>query len=86
MSRLSALRRLAPLRSCVRRSPEVSNGLVLDKSGYFTPQTSRSAPWCSPAAASETPGWLAFETFLPVPYFRSLPVSSSSAFFIPSLS
>lgn len=78
MSRLSVLRRLAPLRSNFRRSPEVFNGLALDKRGDYIPQISRSEPWCSspaPVAASETPGWLAFESFLPVPYFGSLPVS-----------
>lgn len=77
MLRLSALRRSAPWRSSVRRSPEASDGRVLDKSGHFIAQTSSLAPFCSPfgpAASSETLGRLAFESFHNVPYFRSLPV------------
>ncbi|PKU83972.1 hypothetical protein MA16_Dca006447 [Dendrobium catenatum] len=90
MRRPSILQRYASLwRSNIRRSTEVPDGLLLNKSSHLLTQATPSVPCSSrpglPAPA-ETIGRRAFESFLPfTPYFRSLPMASSSAPFFTSL-
>ncbi|KAL0926439.1 hypothetical protein M5K25_002673 [Dendrobium thyrsiflorum] len=90
MRRPSILQRYAPLwRSNIRRSPEVPDGLLLNKSSHLLTQSTPSAPCSSQPglpAPAETIRRRAFESFLPfTPYFRSLPIASSPAPFFTSL-